>query len=135
MTAAANTTTAIAAAIRPHGLRCWVTTCVGGRVRPFAPFLPVGRAVAVPDREPELPPDERPDPPRGSPRELRLSSGLRSLAKATPRCWARVGAGEGGHAPFAPRASLGRRAVRVADPRAGPRSPSTGATGGRERLS
>ena len=34
MTAAANTTTAIAAAISPHG-RCGVTTLAGGRVRPL----------------------------------------------------------------------------------------------------
>src|SRR3954469_18636104 len=87
ITAAPNTTTATAAAIRPHGLRCWVTTRVGGRVRPLAP---VGRAagrvaVFVPDRALPPPEDLLPDPPR----HLRLSSGLRSLAKATPRYGAR----------------------------------------------
>src|SRR3954453_1007564 len=77
-------TTTTAAMIRPHGRRGWVTTCVGGRVRP----LPVGRAdVFVPEREAELPPHA-----------LRLSSGLRSLAKAPPRYGARACAVQGGHA-------------------------------------
>src|SRR5688500_8505715 len=72
MTAAAKTTTATAPAIRPQGRRCALaTTCVGGRVRPP---LPPGRERLG------LPPPDRVAPPLG-----RASSGLRSLAKATPR--------------------------------------------------
>src|SRR3954470_15254287 len=91
MTAAANTTTATAAAISPQG-RCGATTLAAGRVRPpFAagPPLPAGLPGPV--------------------------AGLRSLAKASPRCWVQmVGA------PVAPvgsvdpraRAILGRPPVR-----------------------
>src|SRR3954452_2033472 len=119
MTAAAKTTTATAPAIRPHGLRCWVTTCVGGRVRP--PLPPPGRAVPVaPERDAEPPLADRPDPPRGSLRAGRASSVLRSLAKATPRCWARARRSiRGGHAPPA-LSSLGRQPV-PPEERQGPR--------------
>src|SRR4051794_5331305 len=85
--------------ISPHGRRGWVTTCVGGRVRPP---LPPGRAVALllvttplllaeplPAAEPLPPgapePVARPDPPRGA----RASSVVRSLATASPRYGAR----------------------------------------------
>src|SRR3954451_8391844 len=103
----------------PHGLRCWVTTCVGGRVRPF---LPAGRAVpllAVPLLAPPLPVVAvRPVPPRFPPR-AGASSGLRSLAKASPRGGAGRGAGApaAGGAPLRLR-SLGAPAVRAADVRA-----------------
>src|SRR3954471_1204795 len=74
MTAAAKTTTATAAAMRPHGF-CWVTTLTGGRVRP----LPT-----CPPRCPEALPD--PDPPRDVPLFGRPLSGLGSLATAAPHC-------------------------------------------------
>src|SRR4051794_13963499 len=118
--------------MRPHGLRCCVTTCVGGRVRPLPPpgraavFVP-GRAAPVPDDLLAPEPDGLPEPPRGA----RLSSGLRSLAKATPRYGARGGR-RAGRARPPPRGSLGRRAVRAAEARAGP---GTGATGGARPLS
>src|SRR5690349_14935406 len=97
----------MAAAIRPHGLRCAVTTCVGGRVRPLPPLGgAAGRvAVFVPERA-LLAPEALPDPPR----DVRLSSGLRSLAKATPRYGARRRRGAGRASP-PPRGSLGRPAV------------------------
>src|SRR5918998_4567983 len=95
MTAAAKTTTTTAAAMRPHG-RLWAlaTTCVGGRVRPP---LPPARARLG------LPPPDRVAPPLG-----RASSGLRSLAKTTPRC--------GVHGA---RASLGCEAGRSLQPPGG----------------
>src|SRR3954454_12532007 len=75
MTAAANTTTATAPAIRPHG-RCWVTTLTGGRAGPWVP--PPARCV---DGLLE------PDPPREAP----PFPGLGSLATTAPRCAADPG--------------------------------------------
>src|SRR3954454_10170457 len=75
MTAAAKTTIAMAAAIRPHG-RCWVTTFAGGRVRPLPPGALPRCAVAR----------FEPVPPRDEPLEARPFSGLGSLATAAPRC-------------------------------------------------
>src|SRR4051812_44177837 len=129
ITATPNTTTATAAAMRPHGLRCWVTTCVGGRVRPLPP---PGRAavrvaaVLVPERA-APPPDGLPGPPRGA----RLSSGLRSLAKATPRYGAR------GRAPCRASAPSSERQSRSASCacRGGGRQARDGATDATGRLS
>ena len=110
MTAAAKTTTATAAAMRPHGF-CWVTTLTGGRVRPL-PTCPPGAA-------------RRPagaGPPTGRAAVVRPFSGLGSLATAAPRCAAdpaacaadRAGHLAGGSecrcgacAPGAPRPALG----------------------------
>src|SRR3954449_6115540 len=114
MTAAAKTTTAIAPTIRPQGLRCWVTTCVGGRVRP--PLPPPGRAVPwAPERDDEPPRAGWAGPPPLSSRARRASSVLRSLAKATPP------AGRGGAAPSGAHtstgaASLGRQPVHAEEP-------------------
>src|SRR3954452_22408481 len=114
MTAAAKTTTAIAPTIRPQGLRCWVTTCVGGRVRP--PLPPPGRAVPwAPERDDESPPAGRAGPLRLSSRARRGSAVLRSWAKATPP------AGRGGAAPAGAHtstgaASLGRQPVHAEEP-------------------
>src|SRR3954465_10189478 len=74
MTAAANTTTATAPAIRPHG-RCWVTTLTGGRVRPLVP-APVRCVDGLLE----------PDPPREAPPDARPFSGLGSLATTAPPC-------------------------------------------------
>src|SRR3954447_5133347 len=74
MTAAAKTTIAMAAAIRPHG-RCWVTTFAGGRVRPLPPGALPRCAVAR----------FEPVPPRDGPLDARPLSGLGSLATAAPR--------------------------------------------------
>src|SRR5829696_3108033 len=78
MAAAANTTTATAAAISPHG-RDWVTTCVGGRVRPRPPLRGAGPFDVDTGRAPE---PDRLDPPPARP-----ASGLRSLATFSPQCW------------------------------------------------
>src|SRR4051794_23182752 len=114
MTAAAKTTTAIAQAIRPQGLRCWVTTCVGGRVRP--PLPPPGRAVLwAPERDDEPPRAGRAGPPRLSSRAGRASSVLRSLAKATPPA-GRGGAATSGAHTSTGAASLGRQPVHAEEP-------------------
>src|SRR4051795_10640595 len=79
MTAAANTTTATAPAIRPHG-RCWVTTLTGGGAPPLAPAPPRGVDGLL-----------EPAPPRGAPPDARPFSGLGSLATTAPRCAAAPG--------------------------------------------
>src|SRR3712207_3947073 len=105
MTAAANTTTASAAAIRPQG-RCGETTLAAGRLRP-------PDAARPPEAEdPPLPAE----PP--FPADLPVPvAGLRSLAKASPRCWGDGARARGGDAPVdrcrsRARASLGGLPVR-----------------------
>ena len=78
--------------ISPHG-RCCATTCVGGRVRPPLP--------------PRAPPAREAPPGREAVPRVAPFSGLRSLAKASPRCWGSVRVSVRG-AFTRRRASLGR---------------------------
>src|SRR5215210_5641487 len=82
MAATAKRTTAIAPAISPHGRRGWVTTCVGGRVRPLV----------APLRVADAPFPAADDPPRAGP-FFPLFPGVRSLAKASPSNDGAVGPG------------------------------------------